>query len=302
MNIEEIQAEIAANPELKTGLLGALESDLFTHAKSKGIIVRTADEEKSHLENFEKEKLNPRISEIYSNIDKDVKEASGIEREAQEKTYAYVKRVAASLLGQKTELEKKLNDALAGKGDELTKAELASLKTTLAEKENALKDLETKSKTETFGLKVGFGVDRYLAGQKIYVPAHVPEADRKAYVDARINYIKSDFLNTFKPEETDKGIVFKDASGNIQMDTAKAAAKTEADLIAERYKFDFEQEEEEGGGAGSGKKGDKTDVALLAQVKDKESLYEYLAQKGLVMGSPEWLKLREEISKKLNIA
>lgn len=302
MNLEEIQAELATNTELKTGLLGALESDLFTHAKSKGLIVRTADEEATHLKNYETEKLNPRISEIYSNIDKDVKEASGIEREAQEKTYAYVKRVAASLLGQKTDLEKKLADAMAGKGDELTKQELATLKQTLAEKENALKDLETKSKSETFGLKVGFGVDRYLAGQKIYVPAHVPDDQKQAYIDSRIKYIKSDFLNTFKPEETDKGIVFKDSNGQIQLDSKSASPKTEADLIADRYKFDFEQDVEQGGGAGSGGKGNgKDDVALLAQVKDKASLYEYLAAKGLTMGSADWLKQREEIAKKLNI-
>ncbi|GGG97379.1 hypothetical protein [Pedobacter zeae] len=302
MNLQEIQAEMATNTALKTELLGALESDLITHAKAKGIIVRTADEEAAHLKNYEKEKLDPRISEIYTGIDKDVLEASGIERQPQEKTYAYVKRVAASLLGEKKDLEKKLSDAMAGKGDELTKAELNTLKTSLAEKEQALKDLQENSKKETFTLKVGFGIDRFLAGQKIYVPAHVPEDKKKAYIEARINAIKTDFLNTFKPEETDKGIVFKDASGTIQMNAAKAAPKTEAELIAERYEFDFEQEGGSGGGAGSGGKGGKVDDAvLLAEVKDKQSLYEYLAKKGLITGSEAWKKEYEEVSKKLNI-
>jgi len=291
MTVEEIQQEIAANPELKTGLIGALENDMFTHAKSKGIIVRTADEEKTFLKNYETSVIDPRVAKIYNDLDNDVKTTSGIEREDKEKTFAYTKRVISKLKGDITEMGTKLKAYEEGKGDELTKSQLAQLRKSLGEKETELENFKKSSGEDKFKLKAGFNVDNVLAAVKIYVPAHIPDAEKDAYIESRKKFIKIDFANNYKAEEVEGKVVYKNATGNIQMNPTTAAPKTEKELITEMYKHDFEPAGPKGGGAGSGGKGGKDDDETVtdASVVDKASLYAYLAKKGLVQGSKPWL-------------
>lgn len=300
MNIEEIQQAITADPTLKTGLTGILRDSVIDAVKADGFVVRSTDEEAAFLTNYERTRIDPRVSKIYSDLDNDVEEASGVKRDVNEKTFAYTKRVISGLKSQIDDLSGQIETLKAGKGDELTRQQLETLQASLREKNAELDNLKNSSSSEIFKLKVGFNVDKALSDVKIFVPQHIADGDKDAYISSRKNYIKSDFASNFKAEELDGNIIYKDANGVIQTDTATAAPKTEAQLIAEKYKFEFEPANPPGGGAGSGKGGNDP-AKLLASVNDKDTLYEYLSKKGLIMGSADWIKERNEVAKQLNI-
>lgn len=306
LTIEEIRQGISENPDLKTAVLSELENDAVEHIKTKGRIVRTADEEKSFLQSYETQKIDPRIKKIYDDFDADIEAATGQKKPDGVKTYQHLKSVLTDLSTKSLrakDLESEIEQLKAGKVDDLTKTQLKQLQDKIAEKEIELTTLQDSHKKQLFSVKHKSTIEKALAGVKVFVPEHVPEADREAYINSRLAYIESDFNNRFKVEETENGgFVYKDAEGVIQTNSSNAAPKTATDLISETYKFEFEQaDEREQLGAGSQGKGKVASISTSG-IKDKAGIYEYASKKGLVMGGEEWTKAVEELAKKLNIS
>lgn len=304
LTIEEIRQGITETPELKTALLAELESDAVEHIKTKGRIVRTPEEEETFLKSYETQKIDPRIKKIYDDFDRDIEEATGLKKPDGVKTYQHLKTVLSDLSakGQRAkDLEAEIEKLKEGKVDDLTAKQLKQLQETIAAKEQELKTLQDQSKSQVFEMKNEFAVEKSISGFKIFVPSHVPENEQAAYEASRVAFIKSDFKARFKAELTEKGeTVYKDSEGNILMNSSTAAPKTAAEIIEETYKFEFDQESINRKGAGASGKGNSREPGL-ADVKDKQGIYDYAAKKGLVLGSPEWTKEVEELSKKLNI-
>lgn len=301
MEVQEIIQAITDSPDLKSGLLSAIESDVFTAAKAKGIIVRTTDEENAFLKSYETSKIDPRVKEIYDGLDREIEEVTGLKRNDKERTFDYSKRVLNALKAEQADLKTKLDEALAGKGDELTKQQLQALKEAVSQKDAKIQELENSNKSEAFKLRQSFAIKSALAGVKLFVPDHVPDADKESYISERRAYIESSFATRFTAEETKEGeVVYKDKDGNILMNTATAKPKTAEDIIKETFKFDFEQDDAGAAGAGSSGKG-KAGAISVSGIKDKAGIYEYAAKKGLVQGSKEWVEEVEKLQKQLNI-
>ena len=88
--------EIIENEETFTAVLNA--------AKEKGYNIRTADEETTYKERLAKqiedEKISPRLKQVASDIERDVFESTGIEKNPNEKYYEYLKRAGKTLKEQ----------------------------------------------------------------------------------------------------------------------------------------------------------------------------------------------------------
>lgn len=296
MTKEEIQSALEKNPELKKDVVALVETEAIEHIKTKqGMVVRTTEEETTFLKNYEQQKIDPRVNEIYSQLDKDILASTGVAKQGTEKTYDYLKRVIAPMTNEIKDLRKQIADGLNKDGDVLTKQQLATLKEKLEEKESEISKLTTSKTLEIAALKLQSQINEALVGKKIAVPASVPDDKKAAYVKAKRDFINAQFKSTYEVEEQDGKQVFK-KDGKIMLDPKTAAPFTAEQLIENDFQFEFEEEKKPAGGAG-GSGGAGGGSAEEAEVTDKASLYSYLAKKGLVTGSTDWVKEAERIAK-----
>jgi hypothetical protein len=292
MELAEIQAEIAKNPTLKTGLVGALRDDVLTVLKNEGGIYRTKDEETQFLENHERNiisgkvdaEIGAKIKEVYDRLDKDIEESTGLKKGPHEKTYDFNKRVIAKLKadiaakagGDTTALQQQLQDAqkaLEERKDYVPKTELEKLQTQLF--------------TERIESRLTNALDKYV----IAVPAHITDDKAKQqFIETQRRLIKSDFLSRFAPKQANGETVFYDGD-KLLTNPATAKPLTEAELLSDHYAGYFQPVTKPKTGAGSGGSGAGDDVdPNESELKTKEEVGKYLEKKGLAIGSREFNK------------
>lgn len=276
MTLEEIKAAIEADKELLTGVVSIL--------KEGGNVVRTADEEKSFLENYEKnvlpqkiesgveEKIKARVSEIATRVEQDFLDASGIPKNEGEKYYEYIKRGAATLKETKGSDSEQL------------------LKDRLKLYEDKAKDLETKlteqvegEKTRILDFKKNSLVGDALRGLDISYPSHITTEEAKADYRGMIERtIMSDFQSKFVAKDNEGEVVFYEGEKPL-LDTATNKYLNPRSIIEKNFGIFIAPKQETKGGLGEQPKGAASVGKMTSEQYDN-----YASQKGWVLGSREY--------------
>lgn len=282
------------------------KEEIIGFIKEKGgtledFVVRTADEDKTYLENFKtaevEKSIAPKIGEVHSRYDEDIFAVTGLKKRPDEKTYDFNKRVLADL------------KAKADKHPELEQ-EIASLKERVGKNADAklLADLENvRSEFATFKTAKESELEKLRKDTELN--------DRKAVIEAEVNSfefdasIKENVLKVYKQtiinellqnsEKRDGQLVFLDDKGNPLRNQAKnLAAYTANEIVAEKMKDVIKQKRNL---PGPPKPGDpkQPPKAVPDTVKTKVELSDYLSKEGLIRGSKEYNEAYAELSENL---
>jgi len=290
VTIEDIRNGIAENPELKTAIFGEFDSELPDYIKGKGFQVHSA-------EDYEKEfgkRLNPKVAELYGNLEKDALEALGkygLKKDSNtEKVYDLIKKAPGLIDAKINDLEQKLADALAGKGDDVTKAQIEAFKKQVQDLTNEKEELEKGFSKKELGYIVGGEFEKAYSELQIVVPASVADKDKADYIKSKRELLYQALNSKYSPKKEDNGnVVYTDSEGNVQMNGTNPA--TAKDLLLKDFKYDFVPVEK----GGSGSKGGKSNTPVVVQTK--QDLYDHVAKEGLTMGSNEWSTRVNELAK-----
>jgi len=282
------------------------KEEILNFIKEKGgsgdeFIVRTAEEDKTYLENFktaEVEKaIAPRISEVHTRYDEDIFSITGLKKKPDEKTYDFNKRVLADL---------------KAKADKVPthEQEIASLKEKVGKNADAkiLADLENvRSEFATFKSAKEKELDDLRKETEVSRKKSLIESEINAYEFDPL--IKENVLKVYKEtvinaligssEFRDGQLVFLDEKGNpLRNQANNLAPYSPTEIIGERLKDVIKQKRIIGGPP---KPGDPkgSPRSLPDTVKTKVELSDHLMKEGLKRGSKEYDEAYLELSKDL---
>lgn len=260
-DLTELQSQLAA------GTLA--ENPNYLALTGLGLRVRTETEEQTLLDSYATTRRGEVVSELATNIEKDILEATGIEKKPNEKYYDYLKRATG---GIKSELE---NLKKAGNPTAAATARITELEALLQGKD-AEKEKEVNEIRGTFAQRqINDTVTGAINSVK---PAFKPldAALLNDVVDAR----RARFMATYTPEMTQDGsVIFKDKDGKTVNGPDYKPATAEY-LVKDFFK-DLLAEDKKQPGAGSGGQEPGANPAPLgelpASVKTKVDLVDYLS-------------------------
>jgi hypothetical protein len=229
-------------PELRTEIIKWLGLE--------GMVVRTKDQDAQAIQTAIADATANR------NIFAAIKEATGVDREANEEEGAYLKRATAKKLEEITTLKTKITEYenKARDGSTLAteyKAQLESLKASMAE-------LQTKYNTDTANLnKLVFDtkVDNEIAMVVSDMPLRKMHDDERQNTELQKMLRESTimkFKSEFTPAEQDGKIIFKDKGGHIVRKTEDGSPKGLNDVLTPYFEPLIDREHK-ATGAGSGK-------------------------------------------------
>lgn len=297
---EELAAAVTANPTLLDHVTGYLK-------EGRKLIVRTAEEEAAHLEDFESKTISKRVSDIALNIEKDVKAITGIDKlDSNEKYYEYVKRAAKTLKEEAQQAQRDVTE-LKGKTNlsEAERQRLTSLEQALKEKDEAIKNLQTEKEKEVADLKKGSMIDNAITQLRAKFKKELPESLVEIAVEAqRKKLIDSSFI------DTDGTLKFLDAEKKVLTDAKDAFRPKSAISIAEEAFKDLLDtgRKQEGAGASGGANGANVGNAnngansqadyvwggIPSDVKTKVELTDHLKKSGVLDGTDTFNKVFED--------
>lgn len=250
--------------------------------------------------------IGERIGRIYSDLDNDILQASGIAKNGAEKTYLYAKRVIgelkaggntdelksqiATLTEEKAALQKAIEE---GAADAETKKALAQAKTDLADITKKYTELNTqlekekaRHQKEVQGMRVSMEIEG--AAQALKFKSSIPESVTKVVLANVIEKMKgsADFIDN----EGKQTLIFKGKEGEVLRD-ATLRPLNAADLLKrELTTMGVLEERREGSGAGSkvveGGDADAMDVSgAKTQTEADQIIHKSLVARGLVRGT-----------------
>lgn len=255
------------------------------------------EEHKTFLENYKDTVIAPEIREVHDHYDRDVKELSGEDRNQNEKSYDYMKRVFGeykSKSAKVTELETTIADLnkkiKTNSGDEQLKIKLVTAESELAsvqEQYKKGKEAWGKEKTDLLSshdhAKLENVFDRSLMGIKF------KDGITKDVQVIVVEAVKNELLEI--AEIIEGKMIFKDDKGNILRNQDSMSPFTAEEMIKLRLK-DIIDEGRKIEGTGikpeiiEDKEGNKTiNYTPSDSVRTKDDLHEDLVKKGLVRDS-----------------
>jgi hypothetical protein len=261
-------------------------------------------------ENDENVVIGKRIGEVYTEMDKKVKEITGVERNGDEKTYLYLARATTAdevgtfktqvdnLTKEKVRLEKAITD---GSTDVETKKALEQAKKDLSSVTNQYNTLKTEHDTtkethnkELFGVKIGNELALATTGLKF--KSEYPEAVTKVLLDQALGKIKGmnpDFIDDGKGG---KQLAFKDETGAImrnkenQLNPFTASELVQQELKTMGVLDEGRKAAGSGTGGGAGGEGGKGGIVIdvksaKTQLEATNAINASLMEQGLAKGS-----------------
>lgn len=274
-------------------------------------------------ENDENQVIGQRIGEIYRQMDTTIKNATGVERNGDEKTYFYLERAAKILAATKDDLAKELDtlkkQAANGgqKGDpelaakyEQAQKDFANVQKQYNELKTRFDESETKHAAELFGFRVENELTAATSGLKFKkeLPKAVTDVLLKQVID------KTKGMN---PEFIDNGnggkqLVFKDAEGAIMRNPERQLEPfTASELISKELKaMDVldNGRKQTGGGTATPTAGGSNggSVVSVAGAKTQTEAYDIIAAglnaQGLTTGSKAFDEAMQTAWKDNNVA
>lgn len=282
MTLEELKSALA-DQELSTGVVGIL--------KEKGFVVRTADDDKLFMDNYEKNilpqrvesevesKIKSRVSEIASRVEQDFFEASGIPKTEGEKYYEYIKRGLGILK------EHKGSDA-----EGLLKDQLKVYQEKTKELSEMLTTVEESKKTELLDFKKKMYVSEAVKNLNISYPLHITTDEAKAEYRSMIERtIIGDFQSKFVAKENGDSLAFYEGD-NALLDTTTNSFLSPSAIIERNFGVFLAPKSEPKGGLGVGVQ-KPSNVGRLTS----EQFDQYASEKGYVLGSREYGKAYSEM-------
>lgn len=264
--------------------------------------------------NDENTVIGKRIGEMYRDLDRTIAEATGIDREGDEKTYKYLERAAkllkeqagsvdglnkqiAELTKDKTRLEKIVAE---GSGDAEAKKALAQAQKDLAAVTKQYNDLKadhdkaiSSHAKELFGLRLDNELSVAVSGLKF--KPEFPQSVTEVILGNALAKVKG-----MNPEYVDDGkggkvLAFKDETGALKRNPEKQLELYSAtDLVANELRamgvLD-EGRQQTGGGTGNGGNGGRPAMTLSGaktRVEAQEIITQQLINKGLDIGSDQF--------------
>lgn len=270
--------------------------------------------------------IGKRIGEVYRQLDADILESSGIEKNGTEKTYDYAKRALSELKGkaekrktklkefeaEKQRLEKiiaeKATDKEAIRERDEAKAELAALKELYnAEKAN-IDTLKNEHEAKLLGIKIDSELEKATVG--ISFKKEYAEAAQKMILSNVINKLKSEYKHDFSD---DGKMLFKDKESGALLTNPenKLNPFTASELITRELKVIdalCEGRKQAGGGgngnSAAGAKGSFSVDVSSAKTKTEASkiVADALKERGITPIMPEYAAETKRIWEENNIA
>lgn len=279
------------------------KDDILNFVKEKGgtpddFIIRTADEEKTYLENFKtaevEKSIAPKISEVHSRYDEDIFAITGLKKRPDEKTYDFNKRVLADLKAKADkhpELEQEiasLKEKVGKNADAKILADLENVRSEFATfktaKEKELEDLRKETELSKKRSLIEAEVNAFE-----FDPA-IKEGVLKVFKETTINAL----LNN--SEFRDGQLVFLDDKGNpLRNQSKNLAAYTANEIVAERMKDVIKQKRTIPGPPAPGDPKQPL-KSIPDTVKTRVELSDYLLKEGLKRGSKEYDEAYAQLS------
>jgi len=270
---------------------------LINESDSEDWHVATESDHETFLNNFEETKIAPKISELHNKYDEDIHSVLGVRKNADEKTYDFLKRTLSEMKAERDEriakienLEKAVKDTTGKEALEQAQRELESVRnkhnSAISEWESKYQELEGS----THMMKINNELDKGLTGLVFKDAKLMPEDVRNIH----INVVKDDLA---KNAEFVKGrLVFRDEKGEIILHKKTLTPLTANEILKERLKPILnEGREQKGPGIDKNEpviktKDGKIDVTLVVpdSVKTNADLMTFMLESGLKRGSKEF--------------
>lgn len=185
-------------------------------------------------ENDLNSEISRKFGEVYRQLDQSIKNATGIDRDGDEKTYKYLERAVAqmkstlgdtsalqaqidSLTAEKTRLEGKVAEGANEETKELlkqTKAELANTKAEFTKLQSKMTAQEKEHKKELMNLSVSHEIEQ--AAARLQFKREIPASATQVLVDqakARLMAMSPDYIDDGKGG---KRLVFRGEDGAVK--------------------------------------------------------------------------------------
>lgn len=283
---EELTSALTAN---KDALLPIVKSVLGNGFK---FTIQDETEHNSFKQNFEADVIARKTSEWAQNLEKDVKELTGIEKEsANEKYYDYFKRATKAKLDSVTRLEAELA-TLKDKSNpsEADKKRIQQLEAGIQEKETTYKAQLQEKDGIIHSLKVGNELQSALAKLRANYKADIPAS----IVEIVENTAIQQLTKSAKFQEDNK-LTFLNDKGEVIVNPANYQPQTAEALLKDMLK-DLIDAGRTATGTGTGNNSQQQQqqgqtgpiTAIPADVTTKVLLTAYLLKQGLTQGSKEF--------------
>lgn len=246
-------------------------------------VIRTEEEERTFLDNYResevKKEVDPRVSEIYSRLDADILEVTGVRRSPQEKTYEYAKRVLGDANSKIKAFEQKITE-LSSTGNPKHDEKIKELESVIERiKEEKHKEIESLTR-EKISFRTKSEIDKALAA--LQQDPSVPDAARQALVDSRVSSLMG------QAEWDGDKLVFK-RDGEVRRNKQSFEVLSAADILKEELSSILKVERRLPGAPITPDASKQQGVAVLpAHVTTKVQLTEYLLSQGLKRNSKEY--------------
>jgi len=283
----------------------------FIEGKEGEFVIHTEAEYKELIANVEKdydEKVVPdKLAEIQNKYDEDVFAITGIRRTKPERTHDFVKRTlteyyqkatgADVLANENSVLKKKIADGIT---DEKMAADLKKVQEDYAALQAQSEEKVKKINSEFDGYRIKAEIMSSMSG--MVFNERIPEEALTALKDSTVNDL------ALKAEYRDGVLVFLDAEGNPMRNKNNVLKPfTAAELLKERLKGVLKTKDGKGPELSDeihkeyddSKKLSKVLLVIPDSVKTKMKLGEFLVEKGLLRGTPEYDLAYKEYSSDL---
>ena len=274
---EEFSAAIEAKPELLNHVTGVLSAKKYA--------IRSEQDEQTYRKNIEDSAIGSYTSKVATEVEKTMKELTGIDKLPNEKWTDYYQRATKDVVGGKKQFENELTE-LRGKSN-LTEAERNML--------NDLKAANQKLQLDTESMKSSYEVQLKKLKASTSIQAEIsairaqfkktPELQKA--IDIVSNQTLKEMADMSDIDQYGKVVFVKD--GNFIKDangTPKTAAQIYSDAMAD-YIDKGRQQSGAGGDGGSG--GGSTQVP--PGVKTQVDLTRYINSLGIISGSKQYSEM-----------
>lgn len=300
MEFKDIETAMTDNEELS--------GQVLEHFKGKGFVIRTTDEDNTFKKNaisqgaesLFNEKIGDKTKEFYTQLDNDVFSVTGIQRNQDEKSYDYNKRVHQSNLEKINSLEatnKELEAKLkSGDVDSVWKNKYESLEKEA--KQNILLKQEEINKLKGVA-------DRYTTSEqinRIFAPISAQfKKDLPGYFKTHQDHVLNEVISKAKQKDGD-WIMTKDGDNELH-DQNLNPIKVE-DYLKQQFKDVFDEKRIQNG-TGTGQvdvpNGQPGELVVPKNIDTREKLQEYLAEMGIPRRTNEWNEAYQKAVKENNI-
>ena len=277
-------------------------------------VIRTTEDEQTFLENYAKEAVEKGVKsyegKLHQKYDDDFYTLTGKRRPSEMRTFDFIKnewtaigekaQLADQLLREKQELEQKIKE---GSTDKKLVADLEQVRKEYQqlkeESENKIKTIQTEH--ERFKIRN----EILKARSELSFNDKIPDAAREALVERVVNEL------VVKAEMRDGKLFFVDEEGNPMRNKNNALNPYSAkELLNENLRDILKEKRKESGPAISDEihkkydnSGKLTEIALVVpdSIKTRELLGEFLVEKGLLRGTPEYYAAYKQYGEKLPV-